>query len=276
MGNLHWIFIHKGRKLFAELSDGSEEKAFNRADGDVQDFGGFIQFEAVVVAHDKNGSFFGGYLLECLRDAVLDLSRFCALYRVKTVSTAGNKIFLDAYVIQFARGLCVPYRFSAEGVDTGVDRDLVEPGAHFGIPAESLQSAKSFHEHLLRDVFSLMMVSSNVVCEVINLLFVPADQIIEGRLISAANAVDKNLIILCHLFLPLLDEQFPGLVYKKSPLLWNFNHKKYRISKDYSYRRETIGLAAADLRVWKPTVMAAIIRANRDDKRKMPTDNRVR
>jgi len=276
MGNLHWIFIYKGQKLFAELSDGSEEKAFDCADGDIQDFSGFIQFEAVVVAHDKNGSFLGGNLLECLRDTVLDLGRFCALHRVKIVSTAGNEIFLDAHVIQYARGLCMPYRFSAEGVDTGVDRDLVEPGAHFGVPAESLQSAKSFHEHLLGDVFSLMMVSGDVVCEVINLLFVPADQIIEGRLISAANAVDKNLIILCHLFLPLLDELFPGLVYKKSLILWNFSHKKYRISKDYSYRRESIGLAVADLRVWKPTVMAAITRAIKEDRRKMPMDNRVR
>ena len=52
-----------------------------------------------------------------MRDTVLDLGRFCAPHRVKIVSAAGNEIFLDAHVIQFARGLCVSYRFSAEGID---------------------------------------------------------------------------------------------------------------------------------------------------------------
>lgn len=161
------------------------------------------------MAHDKNGSFLGRYLLECPGDAFLNLGRFCALQRIEILGAAGNEIFLGAHMIQFTRGFCAPDRFSAEGVDTGIDRDLVEPGAHFGIPAECLQCAIDFHEHLLGDVFSLMVVSGDVVSEVIDLLFVPADQIIKGCLVSAAQAVDKHLIILCHLFLPLLDELLP-------------------------------------------------------------------
>jgi len=229
MGDLHSIAIQKGRKLFAELSDGSEEKTFDRADGDIQDFGSLIQFEAVVVAHDKDGSFLGGYLLEGQRNAVLDLDGFCALYRIVVICTAGDEIFLGAHIIEFAYGLCRLSGFSTEGVDAGVDRDLVEPGAHFCIPAEGLQSTVNFHEHLLGDVFSFMMVSSDVVSEVKDFLFIPANQIVKGCLVSATEAVNKNLIILCHLFLSLLDELFPGLVYKKSLLLWNFNRKKYRI-----------------------------------------------
>ena len=73
MGNLQGIFIQKGRQLLAQLSDGPEEKTFDRADGDVQDFRCFVQFESVVVTHHKYGSFLGGYFLECLENPVLNL-----------------------------------------------------------------------------------------------------------------------------------------------------------------------------------------------------------
>ena len=83
------ILVHKGRKLFTELPNGSEEKAFDCADGDVQDFCGFIQFEAIVMAHDKDGSLLGRNFLESLGDTMLNLGRFCALYGVKIVRAAG-------------------------------------------------------------------------------------------------------------------------------------------------------------------------------------------
>jgi hypothetical protein len=152
------------------------------------------------MTHHKNGSFLGGYLLECLGDAVLDLGGFRAPDWIETLRAAAEEISLGAQIVEFGRRFCGFCGFSPEEVDACVDRDLVEPGTHFGIPAESLQSTIDFHEHFLRDVFGFVVISRDVVCEVINLFFVLADQLGEGRLVSAAQAVDKNLIILRHLF----------------------------------------------------------------------------
>jgi hypothetical protein len=60
-----------------------------------------------------------------------------------------------------------------------------------------------------------MVVSCDIVSEVVDLLFVQANQLMEGCLVSAAEAVNKKLFILCHLcILPLLDERSSVMVYK--------------------------------------------------------------
>lgn len=52
-----------------------------------------------------------------------------------------------------------------------------------------------------------MMVACDVISEVINLFLMLANQIMEGRLVSAVEAVNKVLLIISrHLFLPLLDD----------------------------------------------------------------------
>jgi hypothetical protein len=138
------ILIQKGRKLFAQLSDGPEKKTFDRAYGDVQYFGSLIYFEAIVMAHDKDGPFLGGYLLEGMRDSVLDLGRFRAFYGIVIMSASRKERFLNAHMIELAYGLSRLCGFSSEGVDTGIDRDLMKPGAHFCVPANFFNARYTF------------------------------------------------------------------------------------------------------------------------------------
>lgn len=60
-----------------------------------------------------------------------------------------------------------------------------------------------------------MMVSCDIVSKVVDLLLVQTNQLMESCVVSAAEAVNKKLFILCHLcILPLLDELSSVMVYK--------------------------------------------------------------
>ncbi len=131
---------------------------------------------------------------------VLDLGRFSTGYRIEVMSSAWCNTLLDGEMVEFIDGSFWLWRFFAERIDTGVDCYLVKPGAHLCVPAKIFQWTKHFYEYLLGNILCFLMVSCDIVSEIIDFFLVLADQFMKGRVVSAAEAVNKNLLIWLHLF----------------------------------------------------------------------------
>ncbi len=168
------------RKLFAQLSYRAEKKGLDRSLRDLENLCDFLGVEVVIVAHDKDGALLGRHFLERPGDMFLNQRSLCASGWIFDMEAASQQAGLGFDILELLQSLLRLDALFAQGIDRGVDRDLIKSGTHLGVSPEVFKGAEDPNKHLLRNVFGIIMVSHEVIGQEIYFLLVALDKLLKG------------------------------------------------------------------------------------------------
>jgi len=188
MGNLHSPGGLGRAELLLQLLDRPEEVALDRARGQVQGFGDFLEPEVVVMAEKEDRLLLGRDFLQGERDFRLELFRFGGGRRVGVSGRAGQRSVdaapgLDDLV---ADGLG-RQRLPPEMVDAGVVCDAIKPGAEPGFPIEGSEGTVDLEKDLLGDVLGVDRIADDIQGQEVDFSLVLLDELPKGERSPAAN-----------------------------------------------------------------------------------------